>query len=51
VSDFALLRAAELTLNKGYNRFTLLNVAKRTLSFLLPAFRQPDFQRLVSSAA
>lgn len=50
VSDFALLRAAELTLNNGYNRFTLLNVAKRTLSFLLPAFRQPDFQRLVSSA-
>jgi hypothetical protein len=50
VSDFALLRAEELTLN-GYNRFTLLNVAKRTLSFLLPAFRQPDFQRLVSSAA
>jgi len=50
VSDFALLRAAELTLNKGDNRFTLLNVARRTLDFLLPAFRQPDFQRLVSSA-
>jgi hypothetical protein len=41
VSDFALLRAAELTLNNGYNRFTLLNVARRTLDFLLPAFRQP----------
>jgi hypothetical protein len=50
VSDFALLRAAELTLNKGDNRFTLLNAARRTLDFLLPAFWQPDFQRLISSA-
>jgi hypothetical protein len=50
VSDFALLRAVEFTLNNGYNRFTLLNVARRTLDFLLPAFWQPDFQRLVSSA-
>lgn len=50
VSDFALLRTAELTLNKGDNRFTLLNAARRTLDFLLPAFWQPDFQRLISSA-
>jgi len=33
VSDFALLRAAELTLNNGYNRFTLLNVARRFQHF------------------